>query len=1556
MNGLIKKSMAVLMSVMMFCTVAPTSVSAKGNVVWGEETNPGEIDTEPEVTESEETVSAEENNTEEQLTEETEAVEEEIVSEETAAPGETIIPEETEAPEETVVPETVEESTVAEDKETTSPEEVVAEPEETAEPEEVSLITLDPVSYNGLTISVSYDSDAFGGKKVEMKVSDPGETETAALTDLGQFKAVDITFIDEEGNPVQPEEDKTVSVVLKADEMENADNAELVHVDGNGNISFLNADITTSNPVTKTVKTGETTTTVTVPEETKKVLVKDYKDESYTVFEVQKRTVEVPEIIAYRYVLKSKVVRTAAPYKGVGKKASRTVERVQYYLEKEPYVLRPAYTKTVNVKVPVTKTRKVLVGSHYETKVVKEAYTYEKTEDVYEDVTYSDVEASFAADSFSVYAIVVVNTDGGIDFDESFGPDHITVNAPAGAFEEGTVMKIESVDDPDVLANALKVLNDNQTYSFNAVNISFWQGDQEVEPQKPVKVTWTSDYIKAGDKLVHINDDGTAELIGNALVKDTKTVFTADQFSTYTTARLDTFELGTQVVFTPTELNDGSVTTMKSGDLSETHPEFDGYTYINATYQKAGQSESEDPVIYLGAFIYREFDDEGEQIGTDKKYIYYRTESTAGDSDLIVRLAEDETIHLNYKETPFNVTYRVIYNGSTYIIGQHELPSELADLVFTGPDTVARNTSYENAVQVSLPRGYSATVQMSNKSGNQEPLLGEGSEPNYTCTDGWTVRPDDYPFTIDGLYTISNVNADLTVTLNVTKRNSYRFTAQPAFDTAYFGGTSTARYQSVNPRNTYTFNGNTTEFSFVTRNSTNIQWALDSLNINKESVLVPFVDSSNRNDSATTTLTSGTVITVSAEYINSGNYRGNRQYTISVSNCYENISITGGNLHNVVDKPEWVLQERENLSEFDYGSSSYLPLVAGEPMTYDGWQNYATNNAAWRAWNNETMAFTPRTIRFKVAEGYVNPQIKYITPEGRDDYARVGDVTLASEAKDFYHLITSEPDADGYYYFSLKGNSSSTYMGLLSAKAELARYGVSYDAGEVSGATVPDFDEGGRYGDESLRGYNIIDNQYVVLAKSAPVDENKNYVFQYYKIDGDNSTKTYAPSQKIPLSEIAEFGVYDEEKGEYVIPFVAYWEKKETSELVPITAYIYLDDELEDTVVTSVPENSAVYIDIDSETMNEVMDKYNWQLFYDETDSDPFIEKVQKDDNNEVSLYLYSKFYVYHSATGKLELHTTKELETIDGDSRTIGNLNITGLTNSGSLYGGYYMDYQGAHVGGTNVVKDAADDHNNNGTLSTSDIVALSNGQAVEIGTYGTTYDPASNADHVGYWSDDDAFTASLTTPSADWYSDRGSKDTAVLQTGGNGTDVKVARAGIYYLKEVPNSYLRPTHMTTYQRYDKYLRDFILFSTTDDTNYSTSGFLIGSTYTEKEVFTDQLTINFGPNYDETVTDGKVDVDVTNTSSNAGGYVMAYRLFHLADESNKDYSSIIGNKSFKPYWVTLDGITVTGASTRRETVKDVDSDGVIKVDPVDGEELKEITYRDIAARINAFKQ
>ncbi len=1566
-----KKALSVILSALMSVTAFQTTIIAEGEGTpdeTSEITEGQEIETTEEITEEIE-ASGEENENLEEPEEEVQEVTEETpeVQQETEEPEETA-----EEPAESEEPSTVEEEpgeedpalteTLEESEKIETPEEEGEEPaeitvteetpetEETEEPEEVTLITPEAVTYNGVTVSVSYYSDTFGGKEVTMVVGEPGEKEKAALEALGgTFKAVDITFVDAEGNPVQPEEGKNVSVSLKAEGMENTGEYEAVHVDAEGNVTLMDAASEVTNTVTQKVKVGETTRTVEVPAETEIVEVQDYKDVPYTTYELVEKTVEVPEVIGYRYVRKSREVEVPQNKWGfLGWRQSEEKQtRTEYYYEREPYVVREAYSYTTWTRVPVQKTWRMPAGTHNETRVVKEAYSYEETDEIFEDVQFNEVQTTFGAESFSVYAVVAVGTDGSLDFDGTFGADHIVVQAPAGAFEEGTVMKIETVDDPNVLANALKALGDN-TYNIYGIDISFWLGDQEVEPQKPVKVTWTSDYIKAGDTVVHINDDGTAEKV-TAIVQDNKTIFITDQFSTYTTTRQNEINLlnATEIIFNPSNITRPE--TMASGYLSSTAPEIDGYTFKNATIVRGNAENTTDPVVYLGEFIYREFDDDGHQIGEDQTYIYYRTQSTVNDSDLIVKLAADEMIKLNYESTPLMVTYRVVYNNTTYNLNNESevaaLQAVLGDdydaLSLVGPDSIAQDTGYEQAVTASIPRGYSATIT---RNGNN--MGGLGVEPTYSATRDTVTKSGNYE--LDGVFTIPAQNTDQVITLNLEKRTSYTYDASKVVYTKYFGGGSTARYKNstVAGRSgtSNTFTSNTAAWVFSTTTpSGGTCWIMDSLEVNGEAVAVPFTEYGSGAQEVQTTLKSGTVITVRVEINNddyattsSGRRYYSRKYTVTASNCYENITISGGNLYNAWSWAEYMPDVLDNVT-YDYrfqnnGAWNRKSTVASDG-TFEHWP-VSQPISIGRSNENDKMYHYSNggsTMRFKVDEGYSNPQMAFVSSSGTDLMSNVYLATGLSKGtadSDYYYPITGNPDANGYYYFSVNGMGSNTFA-LLRIKASLTRYGVSYEKNndEVVFAEggFPSFDNGGEYEDGTLRGYNVVDNNTIAISKIVPEDTQKKWTFLYYTIDGDTSGKTYAPSQKVPLSEVAEFAKYDSESGEYVIPFVAQWKETEQVETLYVTARVYLDFGTEPitTVRTEIPKNSSVYIDIDSDTMAEIMDQYNWQLFYDEEGSNPFVENITE--STTVELHLYSKFYVYHSGTGKLELHTTKELKNTPNHT-----LDITKFVPDGYLYGGYYMDYAGAHEGnditGTNLVKVAADYNNNEGTLTSNEIKALSKGEGVQIKdkgeTIGTPYSPNTTAAHVGYWKSADAFTASLKTPADTWYSNRGSKDTEVLQSGGKGTEVKVARAGIYYLKEVPTCYLQNYHQIIFHKTSKELQGLYLLTAIDDTNYNENGFTLKSSDGKTATVVKTFTI-------KNASGSSVVLKPTTIFKSKGligdGYLGYW------DVTGTDYFTT-GSFTILPYWETPDEIKVDGISTRTVTISAMTKAGITKTD------------------------
>ena len=260
---------------------------------------------------------------------------------------------------------------------------------------------------------------------------------------------------------------------------------------------------------------------------------------------------------------------------------------------------------------------------------------------------------------------------------------------------------------------------------------------------------------------------------------------------------------------------------------------------------------------------------------------------------------------------------------------------------------------------------------------------------------------------------------------------------------------------------------------------------------------------------------------------------------------------------------------------------------------------------------------------------------------------------------------------------------------------------------------------------------------------------------------------------------------------------------------------------------------------------------------------------------------------------------------------------------------GSQTVRHEGNSTSGTNLVKAAADYNNDYGTLSTSDIQSLSNGKGVVIDdnsdTVGTPYDPATYADHVGWWDINNAFTTTVTTPATTWYSNRGSKDTATLQSGGKGTEVTVARAGIYYLKEVPTCYLRNYHQITFVKSTGALTGLYLLTAVDDTTYNSEGFVLKSEDNKEATIVKTFSItNSGTGKTITLTPSIVYQNVGLTMD-GGGYL------GYSDITDTEYFAE-GSFTISPFWVTPDEVNVNGTSIRTVTISSLTKKGITKTD------------------------
>lgn len=616
--------------------------------------------------------------------------------------------------------------------------------------------------------------------------------------------------------------------------------------------------------------------------------------------------------------------------------------------------------------------------------------------------------------------------------------------------------------------------------------------------------------------------------------------------------------------------------TVQVGEITaDSVPKIEGYDFINATIRDNDGGQI--VVNSVGTLTYGE-----------STYIYYTTEGSSSSLAAMV-LGSDQKITLNYelhRET-YEITYSVTGDSSSVTV----------DSIFgtDRPTTVTSGNSY--AFRVTIPRGYTATVSVN---GAEKGQL--GVEPTYTVDDPTagvgSVITGSGELTLSGTYEITNVSENQTVTVKLTQRQNYDFSSylwtrtRYAYGRASFETTSRSfnGVSSTQSRELWSFT--TEEFGGSSGNS---EWILDSLQINGTKLNIPYVSRNNRTDSETTVLPSGTVVTISAEY-NSSRWsnRHSRTYTISVSNCYENITITGGNLNS----SGWteVIPDRLTGVEFQIfdrqsgdTQDQWKTLEQSEPF---GVGNYGDNNKNY--WFG-----TDGSLRFRLVSGYVNPKVTYGTTSGNDLSSLVS--------------VSTTPDSAGWYYITISGQNSNSIT-MLRIEAEIGYYDVSYRVGDTNinvGDTLPSYDNGD---------YNIVNNDQIIVSSTIPVDSSNQYVFDYWTLEGylDESGESIPiyPNQLLDLENVAGYAVY--ENGSYVLPLEAHWISSESAEQITYMVQFILVDEngdktVVDTIAYQAPKGSTIILNTDAQEVKAFLER-NPDYVLDEEKTERYFSDVQAGD------------------------------------------------------------------------------------------------------------------------------------------------------------------------------------------------------------------------------------------------------------------------------------------------------------------------------------------------------
>ncbi|MBQ1482125.1 MAG: VWA domain-containing protein [Erysipelotrichaceae bacterium] len=121
----------------------------------------------------------------------------------------------------------------------------------------------------------------------------------------------------------------------------------------------------------------------------------------------------------------------------------------------------------------------------------------------------------------------------------------VSVEAPFGAFEEGTEMFVMPVYEEDVIDAVNEALDaGNIADEILAVDISFRYGGEETEPKLPIKVSLSAKIIEEAEDLqiVHIDDRGEASVVERVPEEggSDEVIFESGSFSTYVVVKTKT--------------------------------------------------------------------------------------------------------------------------------------------------------------------------------------------------------------------------------------------------------------------------------------------------------------------------------------------------------------------------------------------------------------------------------------------------------------------------------------------------------------------------------------------------------------------------------------------------------------------------------------------------------------------------------------------------------------------------------------------------------------------------------------------------------------------------------------------------------------------------------------------------------------------------------------------------------------------------------------------------------------------------------------------------------
>lgn len=635
------------------------------------------------------------------------------------------------------------------------------------------------------------------------------------------------------------------------------------------------------------------------------------------------------------------------------------------------------------------------------------------------------------------------------------------------------------------------------------------------------------------------------------------------------------------------------IKSLTPGSIENAAPKTIDYKGHNHMYRRAVVGNT--PVYYAGIL----------NVG-GTEYVYYVTSQKNTERTVYSVLKDGEKINLLYvHKNAYTIDYELENDGNS------DGPALQADDVFGADRTevVEKNGSYTFKVQI--PRGYKATVAVVDEdgSGKRELLtgsrttLGEMIQYNNTPTKNEVTLKNGSPKTmlLNGTYEVNNVGCNQKILVKYKKVTTFKFSAEAWLKTQYANkNPREIRITNVTPTGTFNDDHSYT-WKFTGSTAGGNTFEMNQLELNGEAIEVPMVTMKDTEAiTSTTILSTGTVVTISVASNHGTNGKdAQRDYAVKIENCYEDITVSGGNMVGHRHK-EIAVRRLIGVTAECYKLTNEKKMA---------WAKIESDSLIIRKNENSVN----NTFRFKTDIGYGKPDIRILPKDaltilqendkGRDNYIEYLYYSKEGADPESQHYASWLPSYDGNYYFrtteKLKEymeKSDAQGVVLLEIQGIPTKVGVNYVSGGdqrdsngnmISPASsnivnMPGFDNGGE------NGYNTINNQHVPISTLIPRDLSGKFEFDHWQVvtslGAPKEGAVYATGQSAHLTtdtfnDLADCYHWDDARQRNVFTLQAVWKSDSVDTPINYAVHYYVDGQEIYTETHTANKGAKVVVD-----------------------------------------------------------------------------------------------------------------------------------------------------------------------------------------------------------------------------------------------------------------------------------------------------------------------------------------------------------------------------------------